>query len=395
MAERVTYDWKLTSRSVSLPFRLFGKRFSAGVWVRRTEDKVVPPQSSLLDASTSVRDARKYEYQPIPEGRCIRVLKLHAGVGNEPLYGTLSNLALIDDAEYEALSYVWGANLDANIIFLQDNRILSLGGNLADALYSLRHKKKDRVLWIDALCIDQENLEEKSSQIPLMAEIYAMASSVVVWLGKPTAHSQTGLDILAFLAGSDKFDDNAPWNRMEIQDVIAAIRDIIDRHYFQRLWVVQEAALAQRVALNAGHLMFEWTGGLATRRFLARIKLAELSPTWQKSDLKEIDFRPLRELLEQSLAAESRRNGRVELPSLLDVAHSIRNRQVTDHRDRIYGVMSLVTPAQVAGFVPDYTKSWEETYLQFYDLVERQVLEDPTIELQDVLKHEQGGSASA
>ncbi|KAM0287018.1 hypothetical protein ACHAQH_000703 [Verticillium albo-atrum] len=339
-------------------------------------------------------DVHRYQYQPLEGERQIRVLKLHPGSGSDPLRGTLCNVALTEDLVFESLSYVWGANLDNSTIEFEEKRVLKLGENLTIALYSLRHEKKERVIWVDALCIDQYNNEEKSSQIPLMAEIYAMASSVIVWLGLPTEHSQPGLEILSYLAGSGKFDDNAPWNRMESHDVAAALRDIIDRRYFQRLWVVQEAALAQRVVVHVGHLLFDWSGVLATRRFLARIKMAELSPSWQQSDLKEIDFRPLRELLEQSLATEARRNGTVELPSLLDVVHSIRNRQVADPRDRIYGVMSLVTPAQVAGFVPDYSKSWEETYQQFYDLVERQVLEDPTITLQDVRKDETGGSTN-
>ncbi|KAM0335532.1 hypothetical protein ACHAQA_000580 [Verticillium albo-atrum] len=260
--------------------------------------------------------------------------------------------------------------------------------NLSQALYSLRDEKHSKMIWIDALCIDQQSMEEKSSQVPLMAEIYAVATSVLVWLGLPAAQSQLGLEILSYLAAGGKFDDNAPWNRLESHEVGDALRDVIERTYFHRLWVVQEAALARRIVIRMGHLHLEWEGGAPTRRFLARIKMAELSPSWQQSDLRDIDFRPLRELLEQSLATEARRKGVVEIPSLLDVVHSIRNRNVTDPRDRIYGVMSLVTPAQVAGLVPDYRMSWEQTYQQFYDLVERQIQEDPTMAMEDVRKEE-------
>lgn len=111
---------------------------------------------------------------------------------------------------------------------------------------------------------------------------------------------------------------------------------------------------------------------------MAQIKMAELSPSWQQSeDLHRVDFRPLREPLEQSLAAEVRRHGTVEVPSLFDVVHSIRHRQVHNPRDRIYGVMSLVIPAEVAGFVPDHTLLWKETYERFYGFSGETDLERP------------------
>lgn len=149
--------------------------------------------------------------------------------------------------------------------------------------------------------------------------------------------------------------------------------------------MVQEAALAAHITMHVGRTAIAWSRQARTRRFLARVKMAELSPSWQHSEeLRRVDFRPVRELLEQSLAADARRHGTVEVPSLLDVVHSIRHRQVADPRDRIYGVMSLVTPAEVAGLVPDYSLSWEETYRRFYDLVESQVLRDPEITVEEM-----------
>lgn len=221
-----------------------------------------------------------------------------------------------------------------------------------------------------------------------MAEIYQRCKSVVAYIGMPTPDSQLGLEILSYFAnsGGQIGDENTPWHYLDGNAVQAALRDILERPYFQRVWVVQEAALAPQIRMQVGHLFFEWSGGASTRKFLAGIKLAELSPSWQQSaELGEhIDFRLIREMLEQSLAAEAKRNGVVKSPSFLDVVHSIRHRQVADPRDRIYGVMSLVTPAEVAEMVPDYGMSWEKTYQRFYEFALRQVSMDSGITLEGI-----------
>lgn len=254
--------------------------------------------------------------------------------------------------------------------------------------YSLRHESIPRRLWIDAICINQDDNREKGTQVMVMAGIYARCISVLIWLG---------LENLAFLTISDGRigSGDAPWDQLPDSDVKAALQGVLERQYFQRLWVVQEAALAARITTHVGRTAIAWSRTARPRRFLARVKMAELSPSWQHSEeLRRVDFRPVRELLEQSLAVEARRHGTVEVPSLLDVVHSIRHRQVAGPRDRIYGVMSLVTPAEVAGLVPDFTLSWEETYRRFYDLVESQVLRDSEDTVQEMKAPGREGGAS-
>lgn len=359
-----------------------------------------PAEPKLITAmGPQNRAVNQYQYASLPEGRHIRVLELHAGTGDEPLHGTLSDVSLDDSTlEFEAASYVWGAGYEnAGTVDLGGGKRLELRPNLRDALYNLRHESAPRKLWIDALCINQYDHSEKATQVMLMAEIYARCTSVLIWLGLPGPQSQLGLEVLAFLASSDVRigSGDAPWDQLPSGEVEAALQDILERQYFQRLWVVQEAALASHITMHVGRTAIAWSHRARTRRFLARVKMAELSPSWQHSEeLRRVDFRPVRELLEQSLAAEARRHGTVEVPSLLDVVHSIRHRQVADPRDRIYGVMSLVTPAEVAGLVPDYRLSWEETYRRFYDLVESQVLTDPDITVEEMKAPRQGGDVS-
>lgn len=338
-----------------------------------------------------------YQYSPLPGDGYIRVLQLQPGVGNEPLYGTLSDVFLYDsELEFESLSYEWGlSRLEGHEIGLGGGQCLPIMNNLKYALCNLRHKSETRTMWIDALCINQAHVEERNSQVQLMAEIYSRCTSVIVWLGMPGANSELGLDILSFLSHSDKRigGGGAPWDHLPSEEVRTGLQDILQRTYFTRLWVVQEAALARRIQMHVGNTSIEWSRS-QTRKFLARVKMTELSPSWIGSELSLVDFQPIRELLEQSLAVDAKRKGIVEAPSLLDVVHSIRHRKCSDQRDSIYGAMSLVTPAEVAGFVPDYDITWEETYRRFYYLVQSQVLRDPEVTVEGMKAPRLDGVAS-
>lgn len=93
---------------------------------------------------------------------------------------------------YEALSYVWGGE-DKPQSILIDNKALKVTQNLYTALLHFRNRQCPRLLWVDAICIDQETDEEKEHQIQLMAAIYAGASRVLVWLGEAQDKSDQAL----------------------------------------------------------------------------------------------------------------------------------------------------------------------------------------------------------
>lgn len=126
-----------------------------------------------------------YDYRPLPNPRTIRVAIL------EPAESTRDSLRLRlkrisldsrDRLRYEALSYVWGASAGDQPVFC-DGKVLLVTANCESALRHLRLKKRPRVLWIDALCINQGSNSEKSRQVPLMGDIYESATRVLVWLG--------------------------------------------------------------------------------------------------------------------------------------------------------------------------------------------------------------------
>ncbi|KAK8017253.1 hypothetical protein PG991_008329 [Apiospora marii] len=111
---------------------------------------------------------------------------------NAAIRCSLKVVSLDDTSEFDALSYVWGDVDDCETIYVESESML-VTANLVAALRRLRPRpshqsqyQAERVLWVDAICIDQGHTSEKSAQIPLMAQLYQQAKSVLAWLGEPT-----------------------------------------------------------------------------------------------------------------------------------------------------------------------------------------------------------------
>ncbi|KAF2489005.1 hypothetical protein BU16DRAFT_433098, partial [Lophium mytilinum] len=124
-----------------------------------------------------------YIYEPLPDAGAIRVLELEPASTHEaPLRANLVVCFNRENARYVALSYTWSGVAIAGALGLGFGS-LEITGNLDRALRALRPKDAMLRVWIDAVCIDQKNLEEKAVQVARMDETYSKAESVVAWLG--------------------------------------------------------------------------------------------------------------------------------------------------------------------------------------------------------------------
>jgi hypothetical protein len=135
-----------------------------------------------------------FTYSPIDlEGPTSRLLQLHAGTESSKITCTLFDAWLDPNIviPYEALSYTWGDTRKTNAIEV-NGRSLGITANLHVALQHLRLDDEDRIMWIDAVCINQDNVEERGHHVKQMARIYQLAERVVIWLGPST----TGSDLL-------------------------------------------------------------------------------------------------------------------------------------------------------------------------------------------------------
>jgi Heterokaryon incompatibility protein (HET) len=133
-------------------------------------------------------DRIPYQYNPLAQRGRIRVLDLQpARFHRAGVYITLREISLHDVLSgreyYEALSYVWGNHGRIKKISCSD-RTLLVTPNCLQALRYLRNKNTARTLWIDAICINQDNLEEKAYQVAIMGEVYRLAVTVLIWYGE-------------------------------------------------------------------------------------------------------------------------------------------------------------------------------------------------------------------
>jgi hypothetical protein len=206
----------------------------------------------------------EYVYTPLSKqdaGRWIRVLDLHPSEDRAaPLRISLRTVTLERGLQYEAISYVWGSPNDTVEICIADNdspasdcRPHRIRANLAAGLLAFRHKDMKRTLWADALCINQNDTDERSSQVEMMGLIFWLAESVLIWLGPdPDSIAQDVFDSLHPLAEffwHHHAGLGPHWDAHEVEALDPRLWKGISALYanpwFTRVWVQQEVGLAR------------------------------------------------------------------------------------------------------------------------------------------------------
>ncbi|MCJ1326898.1 hypothetical protein MMC10_003564 [Thelotrema lepadinum] len=127
-----------------------------------------------------------YENLPLhPGSRCIRLLRLHCNYKqpHAPLTGELSVVDLRSSPSFAALSYVWGDISYPRPTITCQGCQFELTNNCRDALLALRDQFGEILIWVDAICINQNDTAEKGEQVSLCSEIYSWARTVYIWLG--------------------------------------------------------------------------------------------------------------------------------------------------------------------------------------------------------------------
>lgn len=267
--------------------------------------------------------------------------------------------------DYEALSYTWGSPNSRKAIFVcapgAPRTKLRVTKNLALALRYLRYPDRNRIMWIDAVCINQKDIQERNSQVKRMTSLYRLAHRVVVWLGPGSTQSHLAMSTLEYLGEQVEVSrQNAVihtpgaveplWYR-EIYDLPydtatwSALYRMFERSYFTRVWIVQELHLSNhRTLIQCGKDVMSWTH--------LRQALVCLST---KRNLPSIGFRQqLSTVL--GLATYDVREPFSEL------AVSLLDRNCSDQRDRVYGLLGMMPEGLRQKLRPDYTLSVDDVY---------------------------------
>ena len=196
-------------------------------------------------------------------GSDIRVLDLLPGIFESPIECTLAIQSLMPATkydrypEYEALSYVWGPAEPIDSIKIHTaghySGMMNITPDLSAALRQLRDSTSVRFLWIDAICIDQANIQEKNHQVPLIADVYRRAEHVCVWLGQSSDDSHKALQ---FIVGAGNLIATSAWKQDETE--WQAFYSFITRPWFRHRWSIQAIALARRATLLCDNRTVGW-----------------------------------------------------------------------------------------------------------------------------------------
>jgi hypothetical protein len=146
---------------------------------------------------------------------------------------------------YEAVSWYWGKEPDNQILRVHDGdrvREFRVSPNLRNALWALRKSNVVRYLWIDAICINQKNTQERNEQVPRMDKIYGMADNVCIWLGDADQDSNLAMSFIPKVL--ELWDFDTLIENKEMSKNWAALITLMKRPWFSRRWVVQEIALS-------------------------------------------------------------------------------------------------------------------------------------------------------
>jgi hypothetical protein len=248
---------------------------------------------------------------------------------------------------------------------------LSVRKNLADALQHLRYPDRPRTLWIDAICVNQQDLEERSRQVPRMADIYTLAQCVVIWLGPETEDSSVALRTLnriGSMIDPDWLDDSMKpsdearaarglhWadrnaNMPYENRVLDPVHRLLERAWFERLWVQQEISLASNAVLMCGVESIPWS------RFRNAVFYIETKVRRNSHVVDEFG-----EFWDRVRMASVLCDDQKQGLSLRQQIALTKNCKCADPRDRIYAVLWISMPQEGVKIMVDYCKSTDEVY---------------------------------
>lgn len=310
----------------------------------------------------------------------IRLVIVHAAREMDaPIVCTILVASLQDKPTHATLSYVWGDPNKTSPILINglEHRVTM---DLKAALQQLRtNRATEKPIWIDALCINQKDVDERNVQITYMPKIYEMAYLTFVWLGKGKGTSSMAMDNVSLLGDlymkweinysivdEERFQDILTeadsrrefnlWN----EENIGAFYDLFQRPWWQRRWIIQEAALSERILVVCGNKTVPWQHFVATSLFLTWIRKQWAQPTSQfhRSHIAGL----LLHNQKNCLRVQVLRNGR-PYSSVLELLGKCRSSHESDPRDAIYALLSLTSDLSL--ITPDYRKTTRQVYLNF------------------------------
>ncbi|KAK4164624.1 HET domain-containing protein [Cladorrhinum sp. PSN259] len=302
----------------------------------------------------------EYQYLPLPplpeHGRSppyTRILRLEPAVDqHEPLRAVLEPADVSATAPYEALSYTWGTDPPSDYLWL-GNTPLPIKPNLEAALRALRLPDLFRRLWVDAVCIDQSNVDERSRQVEYMRLVYQHSTRVIVWLGARTPGVEQAFDAASRLSqvieslneagGGNGFDGLDPEAVEAFTESMSGdlpptamhhLGELFDRPYWTRTWCIQEVVAAPWAVVRVDDLEISFPDLMSTATWVnewrGKVAIDKTLILWYTVYLQRHPRRPVKPS-----------NVPGSLGDLLGVMESARGFQATDIRDKVFAMFGI------------------------------------------------------
>lgn len=312
-------------------------------------------------------------YTSLLQSQKMRVILLEPGTGTEPLRCHLLHVSSFSQIPYKALSYQWGDIADKSCSLICCGTIARISATLDAALRRLRSAASTSAVWVDAICINQDDLAERADQVRVMKDIYANAVQVVVWLGSEKSGDASAVDELnridqdrrqpakwtngfgsfyAPVRGSGgllsiaEFYTTAP----KLRDVkYEHIVQLLCRGYFHRAWIVQELVMSDNITVLYGdnkHVSWDVLANVVRRKMDRVIPQDILDSPMVQNTRRNVEF----------IERARLRRRRHQESSLFGILFDTAQTQCTDDRDKIFAFLGIAQDwlQDSDGLEPDY-----------------------------------------
>ena len=312
----------------------------------------------------------------LPPGH-IRLLHIEAGRDESLVVGKLVTKELQSAPPFEALSYTWGV-VEFTSTILCDGSPMPVTQNLYEALTYLRQPDQERIMWIDAICINQTNNLERTQQVRIMKDIYKKAMDVVVWLGKETAEDADAFNLLSRFEKVFKAKGMVPVDVVEnLNPELSALESeewtglvrLFQKPWFQRIWVLQEAVMARKITFVCGCRLVGWQ---LIYQVALSVQSSGMLGTY-RVDPHAPGISCAIVIGRLKIAHGLANNGDW---TLLELLRLTRKYNATDERDKVFALHGVVTNLSSISAAVDYSKSWEEvcTDVAVHELMQKRTL---------------------
>ncbi|CAG8977013.1 hypothetical protein HYALB_00008871 [Hymenoscyphus albidus] len=337
--------------------------------------------------------------------REIRLVTLRSGQWSDDIQCQLKHAYLANKSIYKALSYAWGSPRATRPILVSGIRY-SVTVNLEAALRRLRQVNEDVILWVDAICINQSDNEEKTQQVRLMHDIYSNTDEVIVYLGEVLNHkSMISHDLVSAsrhvfnyddtdnekleifrahcsvkkLSRKERIDyafdvfrflcvlaDESKTNHLASFDVhsrefkdsvyhenlFEELRKIMNCRWWKRIWVIQEVVVPNKITVVYGSSVAPWEMLVNAARWLSRNRISTTPFCFSNDNLTVLSY-VSRISLDIERMRETWNTGK-QTP-LLSLLRRFKDRKASDEKDKVYALLSLAQSK--TSIVPDYSLS--------------------------------------